>query len=95
MAVVVQVVVATLTLTPKQHLQMESSSEGVLCVQHLTSTHTPRPHPAAEIAPAQLRGKIIGSSVIWSALGVTMGQLVSGHCPRGTCWGWGGGVLFW
>ncbi|KAL4446351.1 hypothetical protein ABPG77_003158 [Micractinium sp. CCAP 211/92] len=31
----------------------------------------------AEIAPAQLRGKIVGSSVIWSAFGVTMGQLTN------------------
>lgn len=33
----------------------------------------------AEIAPAQLRGKIVGSSVIWSAFGVTMGEC--GMCP--------------
>lgn len=46
----------------------------------------PLPHPLrlsryniylAEIAPAQLRGKIVGSSVIWSASGVTCGQLAN------------------
>ncbi|PRW60969.1 sugar transport 14-like [Chlorella sorokiniana] len=31
----------------------------------------------AEIAPAQIRGKCVGSSVIWSATGVTLGQLTN------------------
>jgi hypothetical protein len=31
----------------------------------------------AEIAPAQLRGKFVGSTIIWSASGVTLGQLTN------------------
>lgn len=31
----------------------------------------------AEIAPAQIRAKVVGTSVTWSASGVLFGQLIS------------------
>ncbi len=37
----------------------------------------------AEIAPTQIRGKVIGSSVIWSATGVTLGQVHNQCCWNG------------